>query len=480
MRVLPVLFCLLLSSEAAYKTPIKHVVVLMEENRSFDHMLGWYNKTKIDGLTGKEFNLLNLSNPNGPRVTVGKTSAYIAPFDPNHGTPATTYKIYGNGDVPTMDGFAAYEHNQMRHADPSSVLNMFTPERLPIMSTLAEEFAVFDRLFCSVPGPTTPNRLFQLMGTSLGNTETGAKDNTTTGLYPGKTIFDSFEEAGHDWKFYFQNYPWEATVIEKLAMSPDNMKDWEAFLKDAKEGTLPTFSFLNPRWFVTGLMGSNDQHPDHDVRMGESLIKETYEALRNGKAWNDTLFVLTYDEHGGFYDHVPPPTGVPAPDDYPSFPDKFDFTRLGVRIPTLLISPWIKKGTVIHKPDGPQPNSEYELTSLLSTLKNMFELPGPHLSKRSAWAGTYDHFLTELTTPRTDCPAELPPSPKYLTPLQAEIEASLPINGLQKEITGFVSRFRGEQAPPVPATQGEASKWIDRMLIEIMSGKNVLGVKKSQ
>eukprot|EP01059_Diplonema_ambulator_P000654 TRINITY_DN1053_c0_g1_i4.p1 TRINITY_DN1053_c0_g1~~TRINITY_DN1053_c0_g1_i4.p1 ORF type:complete len:487 (+),score=169.97 TRINITY_DN1053_c0_g1_i4:205-1665(+) len=483
MRVVPkVLLALVWAAVVqggVYNTPIKHVVVLMEENRSFDHMLGWYNKTKVNGLTGNEYNLYNLSDPNGPRVTVGKTAPYRAPFDPNHNTPPTTYKIYGEGSSPSMDGFAAYEYTVMKHADPSSVMNMFTPPALPIMSTLAEEFAVFDRLFCSHPGPTTPNRLFQLMGTSKGCTETGAYDrNSTTGLYPGKTIFDSFEEANHTWNFYYQDYPWEATVIEKLAFSPDHLKTWETFLTHAKEGTLPTFSFLNPRWLITGLIGSNDQHPDHDVRMGEALYKEVYEALRNGKAWNETLFVLTYDEHGGFYDHVPPPEGVPAPDDSTSFPDSFDFTRLGVRIPTLLVSPWIKKGTVIPKAQGPTPNSEYDLTSLLSTMKNMFGL-GDHLSKRSAWAGTYDQYLMELTEPRTDCPTELPPAPKYLTPEEAAYEAALPINGLQKDITSFVSRFRGPNAPPVPPTQGEAGEWIAQMLQEILDGQNILGVKQT-
>ena len=162
------------------------------------------------------------------------------------------------------------------------------------MSTLASEFAVFDRYFCSHPGPTFPNRLFQLMGSSRGCTETAVWDPKTL-LFEGKTIFDLVEEAGKDWRFYFADAPLELAMIEKLLLNIDKVKGWKRFLADAASGALPAFSWLNPRWFVnlTSSEGASDQHPDHDVRLGEALIKEVYESLRAGPLWNKTALLIT-------------------------------------------------------------------------------------------------------------------------------------------------------------------------------------------
>jgi len=178
------------------------------------------------------------------------------------------------------------------------------------------------------------------------------------------------------------------------------------------------------------------------------LIKDVYEALRAGAAWNETLFIVTYDEHGGFYDHVSPPSSVPPPDDIPSFPDSFDFTRGGVRIPTLLVSPWIKKGTVISDPtpaQKPANNSVFELTSIPATMKKMFELDGD-LSNRSAWAATFESYLEDLTEPRTDCVTKLPDVPDALTEEAASWEANRPLNDLQADYVRLVSHIQGESA----------------------------------
>jgi phospholipase C len=161
-----------------------------------------------------------------------------------------------------MDGFiefAVHKHGKSI-ADASTLLNMFTPDRVPVISTLAQEFAVMDRFFCSHPGPTWPNRLFQLMGTSKGCTETSKWDPKTL-LYTGKTIFDSVEEAGLDWRFYYADAPLEVSMIEKLTLSPEKVKGWRAFKRDIADGNLPAFSWVNPRWFVneTTGEGANDQ-----------------------------------------------------------------------------------------------------------------------------------------------------------------------------------------------------------------------------
>ena len=161
--------------------------------------------------------------------------------------------------------------------------------------------------------------------------------------------------------------------------------------------------------------GSNDQHPDHDVALGEALIKDVYEAVRASPQWNETLFIITYDEHGGFYDHVVPPN-APNPGGAgaggPSYPDAgYNFTQLGVRIPTVLVSPWIERGTVVSEPppaQRPTNDSQYNLTSIMATARKLLGMPTTPLTKRDAWAGTFEHVLSRRA-PRgdADCPAHL-------------------------------------------------------------------------
>eukprot|EP00756_Hemistasia_phaeocysticola_P010326 Hpha_TRINITY_DN15008_c2_g22::TRINITY_DN15008_c2_g22_i1::g.123944::m.123944/K01114/plc; phospholipase C len=470
-------------ASAKQHNKIKHIVVLMEENRAFDHMMGWF--PGVNGLKGDEFNPYDTKDPSKGGVKVSKNAPYISPWGPNHCFNGTKEEIFGKaGEAaakdPTMDGFVEthYLANKSRYQNNWTIpMDMFTPERLPVMKALADNFAVFDRYFCSVPGPTWPNRIFQLMGTSKGDTKTHVW-HPYTGLYFGKTVFDQIEEVGLDWKFYYADAPLEMALLEKILANPLKVHGWERFKKDIAKGELPAFSWVNPRWFVnkTSGEGCNSQHPDHDVRLGEALMKEVYESLRAGPAWNETLFIITYDEHGGFYDHVPPPMDIPQPDDSKSFPDEgFDFKRSGVRIPTLLISPWVSKGLVIGKPDGPTPTSEYELSSVIATAGKLFGFNG-FLTKRDAWAGTFEMHLNE-SSPRSDCPMTLPDAPKSLGAEHAAAEAAKPLSELHEDIVEAFKNLRGDspltQAGKVPTLQGDASEWISQVTQEIMQGKHV-------
>jgi phospholipase C len=162
------------------------------------------------------------------------------------------------------------------------------------------------------------------------------------------------------------------------------------FQQAAAAGTLPAFSFLEPSWSATG----NSQHPNYDVALGEQLIHDVYEALRSGPGWASTLFVLTYDEHGGCYDHVAPPWGATPPDTTTVGEDNFGFDRFGPRVPTVLISPLIEAGTVFHAPsDGPP----FDHTSVLKTIEQRWNLPA--LTARDAAAPSVADVLT-LTEPR--------------------------------------------------------------------------------
>jgi phospholipase C len=470
--LLLVLLCTTLCNGIAGK--IKHVIVLMEENRSFDHMFGFY--PGVDGLKGNECNYLNTSDTHSKNVCVNKVAPYINPCDPDHSTPATTWKIFGagakTGDLSnaTMSGFVEWEEkrgvNTVNYCD---VMAMNLPEHVPIISALASEFALFDRFFCAHPGPTWPNRLYTLSGTSAGDTETGTWYQNKVGqLYPQKTFFDQLADEGLPWKLYFNDTCWELNLAS-VANNPEHLEPLTKFYEDARTGNLPAYAWINPRsgFNITLLQGSNDQHPDHDVALGEALYKDIYEALRASPQWNETLFIITYDEHGGFYDHVPPPqNGIPAPEDGEvSYPDKdFKFDRLGVRIPTLLISPWIQKGMILGAPptsSKPTPTSEYTLTSIMATVRKLLDMKSPALTKRDAWSATFEQVFN-LTQPRTDCPIHLPPAPAPAANYDPVVEMNMPVNDLQKHIMTIHAHLAGVEYPSHIKKQGQVSEWLQK------------------
>jgi len=439
----------------------------MEENRSFDHMFGYY--PGVNGLTGKEWNPYDTSHPEAGGITVSRDAPYVAPCDPNHGTPATTLKIFGRNATEKkdfsdarMDGFVEFETNA-KHVNACDVMKGFTPDKLPVMTALAQEFVLFDRYFCSHAGPTWPNRMYFLSATSAGSTETGPWYLNEVGkLFPQKTFYDQVAEAGFTWRNYYNDTPWEL-FMESIAHHPENLVSMDQFFKDASEGNLPNYAFINPRCGInitTGI-GSTDQHPDHDVAAGEQFYKDIYEALRSSPQWNDTLFIITYDEHGGFYDHVPTPLNVPPPDGDKSYPDAdVLFNRLGIRIPTLVISPWVPKGFVVSEPPAaqkPAANSEYEATSIMSTVRKILGINAAPLTKRDAWSATFEHILETMDTPRTDCPLHLPAAPPPA--LSIEAEAEQPPNELQMHIMTVLSHLNQMPYPHHIQKQEHVSHW---------------------
>lgn len=476
MTVSSLLHFALASPPPHAKGRIQHVVVLMLENRAFDHLFGKY--PGVNGLSGYEYNLVNASDTSSERVYVSGDAPYANLCDPDHSLPATTYKMFGpsqaasgNLSTPSMSGFVEQEWLQdgfNRTVDYCNVMQGFTPERVPVISALASEFTIMDNFFASHPGPTWPNRAFMLAATSAGLTESGFwYQNTTDLLLPSKTIYDQVTEAGGQWKHYYNDTPWEL-FLQSVAHNPDHVLPVTQLWEDAASGHLPDFAFVNPRCGIntTTGEGSNDDHPDHDVALGEQFIKDVYEALRASPQWNETLFIVTFDEHGGFYDHVPPPMdGVPPPDNIASYPDAgFHFDRLGMRIPTILVSPWTQRGTVISAPPDaqkPTPTSQYDLTSIMATSRKLLALlnsTGP-LTKRDAWAATFEHAFTNRTTPRTDCPMWLPAAPSPSRPLATE--ARLPINGLQRDILSAHAHRIGVPHPHHLSQQGEIGTWLE-------------------
>ena len=392
---------------------LKHVVVLMMENRSFDHMLGALKATNpnIDGLSGTE------SNPDttGANVTVQPLAQYQSQLDPdpNHHFAAVNLQIFNSTQhgppLPaTMQGFiASYFNQQQNVAHSQEILYYFTPNNLPVLTTLANQYAVFNRWFASIPGPTICNRAFAHYGTSFGQVSMDV-------FYEGKdiqAIYPRVLAAGHSCKlFYYDEASSTMEVVNLLQNQPSIFGTFQDFLNACTQNALPDYCFIEPNYTDhpapdgSGEAIACDQHPDHDVRAGEQFIAQVYNAIRlNPNLWPNTAMLLVYDEHGGIYDHVPPPACTPdtpyvaQPADTGTL-DPFAFDRLGVRVPAILISPWVAAGTVI--------NDTFDHASIPATVTEFLQLPDVNRSARELAANTFLGNLT-LTAMRADneCPS---------------------------------------------------------------------------
>ncbi len=379
---------------------VAHVVVLMFENRSFDHKLGFMKREnpEIEGLTGAESNLSDPSSPMPVAHPVTDQAAYVGDLDdPPHELSDVAIQLYGHGGLPdycqTPDntGFVlAYALHQPSN-EAALAMSCFAPGRLPAFHTLAREFAVCDHWFASVPGPTWPNRAFVHCASSGGFVD------GTVRVYGMRTIYDNLHDAGHSVGIYYHDFA-QCLILQRL--QGDVFKGFfheiDTFLADARAGTLPSYSFIEPRYYDAAEK-ANDEHPPHDMQFGDQLLARVYEALRASPAWESTVLVVLSDEHGGIYDHVPPPPAVP-PGDGVSADPPFGFDRLGVRVPALVISPRVPRGTVNH--------CVYDHASVPATLRALFGLAAP-LNQRDAHAATF-HGLLSLAAPRTDAPMLLP------------------------------------------------------------------------
>jgi phospholipase C len=376
---------------------IAHVVVLMLENRSFDCMLGrlYPGRADFDGITNSHSNRWNGKDvPAWSSPAMSSQVACIPTPDPAELFVDMTAQIFGVGNAPTapatMAGFAA-NYMQVPTNDPAAVMHGFAADQVPVLSALAKGFGVSDRWHASAPNQTWPNRFFVHSGTAAGH----VNNSPPRFPYEMPTIFNRLTEKQRSWRIYYHDIPQSATLARLWSELPDHLYRFEEdFMADAMAGRLPNYSFIEPRYFSEPLLKRmpNDQHPPHNVLFGERLIARTYDALRNGAGWEQTLFVITYDEHGGIYDHVPPPAAI-SPDDLR--PDGFAFDRYGVRVPAVIVSPWVPAGSVIRPPDGSPP---FDHTSILATLRKLFDLGAP-LTRRDASA---PDLLPALSLPGPD------------------------------------------------------------------------------
>jgi phospholipase C len=311
---------------------IEHFVVLMLENRSFDHMLGHLSlvgdRGDVDGL---EAGMAN--EHDGQTVPVYRLSStsLVAEQDPCHSGECVDEQLAG-GNAGFVANFVRTRPDP-KFAREAIVMGYFDGEQLPAYDFLARHSCVCDRWFCSVRGATFPNRLYAAAGRAAGS-----RNNASPPTYDLPTFVRHLDDAGASWRWYSaEPFPtiW-ALDRSYLPRTFDNVRPFsspfteEDFFSSARNGRLPNVAWIDPDFVdVGGPVGSNDDHPPADVRAGQELVLRIFNALARSPAWERTLFLVTYDEHGGFYDHVRPSA---APDDLPAF------RVFGPRVPALVAS----------------------------------------------------------------------------------------------------------------------------------------------
>ena len=363
--------------------------------------------------------------------------------DPNEGFADITFQLFGTtnpGDnqPPEMLGFLAnYLKAKGTNADTASqVMQQYSPSQVPVLSQLAKEFAVSDAWFASVPAQTWPNRGFMHTGTSRGQVT-----NNNIFAYNTETIFEVLEKVGTTWAVYKNTILPSLTDLQfpRLLDFPSHFQDFGSFKSAAKNGTLPRYSFVEPSF----VFQPNDQHPPHDVALGERFLWDIWTALSTGPGWNETLLVITYDEHGGCYDHLPPPWQAAIPDAASNpGPQGFRFNRFGVRVPAVVVSPYIEPGTVFRSPTS----VPFDHTSVLATLRDWLAIPAATMlpSMRVAAAPTLEFLLTR-DQPRA-VPADLTPPHEPSSFLALAELAVAPLNDLQISMIVAVEEGRLKRA----------------------------------
>jgi phospholipase C len=459
---------------------LDHVVVVMFENRSFDNLLGrLYQPGEVmsfEGVAGREF-----SNPI-PAWAEDGAGRQVVPYglaasmntpspDPGEEYPHVNTQLFGlisppgnrgiraehmtapynapgSGQRPTMDGFiadyisafTAEMGRQPAYDEYAQIMTGYAPGQLPVTAGLARGFATFDHWFCEVPSQTFANRSFFHAATSSGYVVNMSPADSFPVHNTAETIFERLESKGLSWRVYcdppshisFTGLIHASRLRSRFAT---NFFTTDQFVQDAASGELPAYSFIEPNF----LYGHNDMHPATDALFpdmaidppssllgGEALLARIYDAVRSSSSSSgsnayNTLLMVNFDEHGGTYDHVPPP---PAPPPGPSAPlGQMDFTfdRSGVRVPAIAISAWIPERTVV--------SHEYRNTSVIRTLRERWQLGAP-LTARDAIAPDIAPVLS-LGSPRApeDWPEVIPqPVPVFdarVVPLDARLR-SLP------------------------------------------------------
>jgi phospholipase C len=457
--------------------------------------------TAIDGLKGSESNSFN-----GINYPVMQGAPDRAPHDPPHGFSGVLQQLCGEGAVyvsgepyPPINnsGFvAAYakSHPEL----PDGPMRCFTPDQVPVLTALAREFVVCDRWFSSMPGPTEPNRWFVHAGTAgffdeaPSNQEYAeAFSSPWSGIaFDHGTIFDRLRDAGLKYRIYAcDSFP-NVAMLKGVSRTFD-VDDFEDFESDVASSSYDAaYTFIEPSYDAfSEFSDGNSHHPLGSVKAGEILIKKTYEALRRSPMWDNSLLIITYDEHGGFYDHVAPPSARATGSTGRKY--GFTFDQLGPRVPAVIVSPLIPRNVIDHR--------QYEHSSIVSTLVRLFDLK--ELTARSSFTSDVKPLAT-LDVPRADAPMTLP-DPMHgalarivKTPFEASV-AGQPDKLLAEESTGTVAATiasgLAQHLEVAPAsereaivarvnalrTRGEALEYLKEVYVLVNTARRRAGVQRS-
>lgn len=448
-------------------TEIKHIVYLMLENRSFDNLLGWLYEDsapernipeqEVPDYDGLKEDLYSNPGPDGKSYPITKGTGhlmYVPQHDPHEEYSHVNAQLYGSetnpeaGQQAQMKGF--YNDYLTYQDSPEQIMMTYTTEEVSVLNGLAKNFAVSDRYFSSVPSQTNGNRAFAASGNSLGLNKDNQLESWVNNRaaavfgagepigrqYNQKTLWNVLTDNGmdkpSDWMIYYskakgfwgwlenkhkvEGYCYTRAIMQQLqgAELDQHFAPMDDFLNAAKNDALPSVCFLEPLWgggptHTLSAQGS-DYHPPTNLLPGEAFVKQIYDALTSNQAlWNKTLFIINFDEHGGTYDHVAPPTnakepwadsrdGTPTPE---NFELGFKFDRFGVRVPLILVSPHVQASTVFRA----QGDTPYDHTSVIATILNHMGVPKDkwQLGSRTANAPTFEGVFTGNPL-RTDIP----------------------------------------------------------------------------
>jgi phospholipase C len=363
---------------------LQHIVVLMQENRSYDNYFGALHRE------GQPASEPVPKAPAGSTIRPFHQSAMCDVADVNHSWTGTHAEI-NNG---RMDGFAT---QNMVAKDPtgSRAFGSYDSSDLLFYYRLANTFGIGDRYFASVPGPTYPNRFYEMAGTSFGHI---ANDRPPAGGFTQPSIFGRLQQAGVSWTVYDAQFP-TASFFADVQAHLDHVKPYSQYLADAAAGTLPQVAFVEPT-YIGSVTTETDEHPPANPQEGQQFSAGVVRALMSSPNWSSSAMVLTWDEHGGYYDHVAPPA-APTPDTIPPMLAAGDvpagFNQYGPRVPVLVVSPFSKPHFVSHQVS--------DHTSILSLIEHRFQLPP--LTRRDAQANPLLEYF-DFGHPRFRKPPVLP------------------------------------------------------------------------
>jgi phospholipase C len=435
---------------------IQHVVVLMLENRSFDSMLGrlYPDDPDFNGLTLGEYNTYAQTRF-GVWSGEGMPPSLATAPDPDPGEffKDIAEQLQGDPTAPCpMGGFAANYATQKPSSDgpfnPRSAMHFFSPEQVPVITQLAKSFGVCDCWHASAPCQTWPNRFFVHTGTSRGHVD----NNTFRIPFPAESLFHRLQKGGRSWRVYFHDMPQSILLGDLWLYAVFHFRGLAQFLADAHTGNLPDYSFIEPRYFSDLFLNKipNDEHPPHNVLYGEQLIAQVYNAVRSSPCWESTLLIITYDEHGGCYDHVVPPPAVP-PDGLVDNPYGYPFNTYGVRVPAVIVSPFVPPGSKVRPPvrdDGLV--YPFDHTSIIATVRNLFLKGSPPLTQRDAVAPDLLHALS-LPTPSNAGPASIDATAMEASATEVQSRAVIAPNGMQASLSAAAALL--PTTPPNTAAQ---------------------------